>query len=135
MWAMIEKLRVRDVGMMVKKGAGRGERKQESAAKALKIKCGTAGGGSLRLAGNPRRCSVSRMDERIADDARFADLAKVRQARAMSARERFFAGSDLFEEACLWAMAGISARHPHADETERRRKLLGLVQLMTRTTR
>jgi hypothetical protein len=53
------------------------------------------------------------MDERIASDARFANLAKVRQARRMTPEMRFRAGSDLFEEACQWTLAGISARfHP-----------------------
>ena len=69
------------------------------------------------------------MDERIASDARFANLAKVRQARRMTPKMRFRAGSDLFEEACQWTLAGISARFPSAspsEKIERLRKLLGL---------
>ena len=69
------------------------------------------------------------MDERIASDARFANLAKVRQARRMTPEMRFRAGSDLFEEACQWTLAGISARFPSAsplEKIERLRKLLGL---------
>lgn len=63
------------------------------------------------------------MDDRIADDARFALLAKVRQARMLSPQAKFRAGSDLFEEACHWAFAGISARHPSASESEKLAKL------------
>ena len=59
------------------------------------------------------------MDDRIADDALFALKAKVRQARAMSPQMKFRAGADLFEEACLWTMAGIKARMPNASEQER----------------
>ena len=69
------------------------------------------------------------MDERIASDARFANLAKVRQARRMTPEMRFRAGSDLFEEACQWTLAGISAQFPSAspsEKIERLRKLLGL---------
>jgi hypothetical protein len=63
------------------------------------------------------------MDERIASDARFATLAKVRQARLFSPEMKFRAGSDLFEEACQWTLAGIAARFPDATESERREKL------------
>lgn len=63
------------------------------------------------------------MDDRIAADARFALLAKVKQAREMSAGAKFAAGAELFEEACLWTMAGISAQHPEASEAEKRQEL------------
>jgi hypothetical protein len=63
------------------------------------------------------------MDERIANDARFADLAKVRQARLLSPEMKFRAGSDLFEDACQWTLAGIAASFPEATEEERRDKL------------
>lgn len=63
------------------------------------------------------------MDEQIASDARFADLAKVRQARRLSPEMKFKAGSDLFEEACQWTLAGIRSRFPHASDSECREKL------------
>jgi len=40
------------------------------------------------------------MDERIASDARFANLAKVRQARRMTDEERVLAGARLFAGVC-----------------------------------
>jgi hypothetical protein len=63
------------------------------------------------------------MDERIASDARFSALAKVRQARMLSPEMKFRAGADLFEEACQWTLAGIANRFPEATEAERREKL------------
>jgi hypothetical protein len=47
-------------------------------------------------------------DQSIAAQARVADLAKVRQARAMTPFEKFDAAASLFEEACAWSMAGIA---------------------------
>jgi hypothetical protein len=47
----------------------------------------------------------------------------------MTPEMRFRAGSDLFEEACQWTLAGISARFPSAspsEKIEKLRKLLGL---------
>lgn len=69
------------------------------------------------------------MDDRIASDARFADLAKIRQARLLSPEMKFRAGSDLFEKACQWTLAGIAARFPNANEAERRDKLRRLLEL------
>ena len=63
------------------------------------------------------------METSIASDARFADLAKVRQARRLSPEMKFRAGSDLFEEACIWSLAGIAARFPHLSPQECREKL------------
>ena len=63
------------------------------------------------------------MQPDIESDARFADMAKIRQARAMSPAEKFLAGAQLFEEACQWSLAGISARFPHLSEEERMLKL------------
>lgn len=59
----------------------------------------------------------------IASDARFAEMAKIRQARAMSPWMKFRAGADLFEEACLWTLAGIKAQFPEFTESERREEL------------
>ena len=75
------------------------------------------------------------MDDRIADDARFALLAKVRQARMMSARAKFLAGAELFEEACAWNLAGISAQHPAASESEKRNELQRRLKLTDRLNR
>ena len=75
------------------------------------------------------------MDDRIADDARFSLLAKVRQARLLSPGSKFRAGSDLFEEACQWTLAGITARFPHANEAEKREKLRKQLELADRLPR
>lgn len=69
------------------------------------------------------------MDERIADDARFADRAKVRQARMLSPEMKFRAGADLFEEACQWTLAGITKRFPGISDSERREKLRTYLKL------
>ena len=59
------------------------------------------------------------MDARIADDARAAFRAKVRQARAMTPEEKFRAGAEIFEDSCRWMEAGIAARFPNAGSEER----------------
>lgn len=64
------------------------------------------------------------MQPDIEADARFADMAKIRQARAMSPAEKFLAGAELFEEACEWTLAGIAARFPHLSESQRMEKLI-----------
>lgn len=63
------------------------------------------------------------MDAAIMSDARFAERAKIRQARAMSPWMKFRAGADLFEEACLWTLAGIKTQFPGFTESERREEL------------
>jgi len=63
------------------------------------------------------------MEMAITSDARFAQLAKIRQARALSPEMKFRAGGDLFEEACMWSLAGIAARSPHLSPQECREKL------------
>jgi hypothetical protein len=68
------------------------------------------------------------METEIASDARFADLAKVRQARLLSPEMKFRAGADLFEEACQWSLAGLAVRYPEATEAERREKLRLFIQ-------
>jgi hypothetical protein len=75
------------------------------------------------------------MNEGIASDARFADLAKVRQARLLSPEMKFRAGCDLFEEACQWTLAGIAARFPDASAAERKEKLRHQLQLEDRIKR
>jgi hypothetical protein len=58
------------------------------------------------------------MDTRIADDARFALLAKVRQARMMSAEERIVAGMRLFSGVCERMKEGLRDEQPAAGEEE-----------------
>lgn len=75
------------------------------------------------------------MDDRIADDARFALLAKVRQARMMSPRAKLLAGAELFDEACAWNLAGIAAQHPGSSEAEQRKELQRRLKLADRLSR
>ncbi len=72
------------------------------------------------------------MNDRIADDARFALLAKVRQARRMSAGAKFLTGSELFDEACAWNLAGIAAQHPGASDAEKQKELQRRLKLADR---
>jgi hypothetical protein len=85
------------------------------------------GGDYLVMAGDS--CNFLAMDDRIISDARFADLAKVRQARLLTPEMKFRAGSDLFEEACRWTLSGIAARFPQTTEAERIGKLRRLLKL------
>jgi nicotinate-nucleotide pyrophosphorylase len=55
------------------------------------------------------------MNARIADDARFALLAKVRQARMMSGEERMVAGIQMFAGVCERMKEGIRDENPAAD--------------------
>lgn len=64
------------------------------------------------------------MDDRIADDARFALLAKVRQARMMSGEERIVAGIQLFAGVCERMKEGIRDERPTAADDEVQRLLL-----------
>lgn len=63
------------------------------------------------------------MEESIISDARAANLAKVRQARRMTPEMKFRAGSELFEEACRWTLAGISHQFPNLDEAGKMKEL------------
>lgn len=56
------------------------------------------------------------MDDRIADDARFALLAKVRQARRMSAEERILDGMQMFSGVCERMKEGIRDECPEEGE-------------------
>lgn len=64
------------------------------------------------------------MKERIASDARFADLAKVRQARRMSEEERVLAGPRLFAAVCERMKEGLRDERANATEEEIHRLLL-----------
>ena len=70
-------------------------------------------------------------DASIAVQARSAELAKVRRARAMTAFEKFDAGASLFEEACAWNLAGIAHQHPEWDAVLRQKELLRRLKLAT----
>jgi len=76
------------------------------------------------------------MEERIASDARFADLAKVRQARLMSEEERMLAGPRLFAGVCERMKEGLRDEQPEAtDEEIHRLLLLRLTRLRKLETR
>ena len=68
-------------------------------------------------------------DESIAAQARAADLAKVRRARAMTPFEKLDAGASLFEEACAWTLAGIAHQHPGWDATAKQKELRRRIKL------
>ncbi len=72
-------------------------------------------------------------DESIAAQARAADLAKVRRARAMTPFEKFDAGASLFEEACAWTMAGIAHQNPGWDAAAKQKELLRRIKLASQT--
>lgn len=65
------------------------------------------------------------MDERIVSDARFADLAKVRQARTMSEEDRVLAGPRLFAGVCDRMKEGLRDERPDATDEEIHQLLLG----------
>jgi hypothetical protein len=50
--------------------------------------------------------------EQIQAEAKACDARKVAQARRMSDRERFFAGAELFDDACSVSLAGLRAQYP-----------------------
>lgn len=52
----------------------------------------------------------------IGSDARFADMAKIRQARAMSPAEKFLAGPRLFKGVCERMKEGLRDENPECDE-------------------
>ncbi len=72
-------------------------------------------------------------DASIAAQARAADLAKVRRARAMTPFEKFDAGASLFEEACAWTMAGIAHQNPDLDAAAKQKELRRRIKLKSQT--
>jgi hypothetical protein len=58
------------------------------------------------------------MEPDIEGDARFADMAKIRQARAMSPAEKFLAGPRLFQGVCERMKEGLRDENPGSDEDE-----------------
>lgn len=75
------------------------------------------------------------MEGLIQELAAEVGMEKIRQARRMSAENKFRAGSELFEEACRWTMAGIAAQHPQMDEVARHLELRRRLSLPTVTAR
>jgi hypothetical protein len=69
-------------------------------------------------------------EEQIRAEARACLESKVRQARRMSAKERFFAGAELFEDACFWTLAGIRNQYPRWTTEECREELRKRVEMM-----
>lgn len=64
------------------------------------------------------------MLENIASDARFANLAKIRQARGMTGEERVLAGPRLFAGVCERMKEGLRDENPGASGEEIHRLLL-----------
>jgi hypothetical protein len=46
------------------------------------------------------------------------DREDIEQARRMTPAQRFWAGGELFDEACRWTLAGIRHQHPGISEGE-----------------
>ena len=72
---------------------------------------------------------MSITDEEIRLAAKACDARKLAQAMRMTPAERFFAGAELFEQACDITLAGIRAQYPdqsdgfHLTELKRLLKL------------
>jgi hypothetical protein len=72
---------------------------------------------------------MSITDEEIMLEAKACDSRKLAQAMRMTPAERFFAGAELFEQACEITLAGIRAQYPdrsdefHVTELNRLLKL------------
>ncbi len=56
------------------------------------------------------------MQPDIESDIRFAELAKIRQARAMSPAEKFLAGPRLFQGVCERMKEGLRDENPDYDD-------------------
>jgi hypothetical protein len=50
----------------------------------------------------------------------------------MSAGAKFLTGSELFDEACAWNLAGIAAQHPGASDAEKQQELQRRLKLADR---
>ena len=72
------------------------------------------------------------MNDRIADDARFALLAKVRQARMMTGEERIIAGIQMFAGVCERMKEGIRDDRPDATQEEVHRILFRRIAKLRR---
>lgn len=58
------------------------------------------------------------MEPEIKGDAMFVDMAKIRQARAMSPAEKFLAGPRLFQGVCERMKEALREENPGSDESE-----------------
>ena len=85
------------------------------------------GRGRLEFSGSESTVPFDMTNEEIRLEAKACDARKLAQAKRMTPAERFFAGAELFEEACQITMAGIRADSPKESEafylTELRRLL------------
>lgn len=68
-------------------------------------------------------------EEQIRAEAKACDFRKVEQARRMGSRERFFAGAELFDQACEWSLAGLRETHPKWSEEDLRSELKRLLKM------
>lgn len=66
--------------------------------------------------------------EEIRQEAAECDARKVEQARRMSDRELFFAGAELFDDACKVSLAGLKAQYPDWSESALKEELKKLLQ-------
>lgn len=66
---------------------------------------------------------MSITDEEIRLEAKACDARKLAQAKRMTPAERFFAGAELFEEACQITLAGIRAQYPDRTPEAHREEL------------
>jgi len=66
---------------------------------------------------------MSITDEEIRLEAKACDARKLAQAMRMTPAERFFAGAELFEQACEVTLAGIRAQYPDRTAEEQREEL------------
>ena len=62
-------------------------------------------------------------DEEIRLEAKACDARKLAQAMRMTPTERFFAGAELFEQACEITLSGIRAQYPDRTPEEHREEL------------
>ncbi|MBK1834940.1 hypothetical protein [Roseibacillus ishigakijimensis] len=67
--------------------------------------------------------------EQIRQDAANCDARKVEQARRMSPREKFFAGAELFDDACQVTLAGLRAQYPTFSSQDLRKELKRLLEM------
>ena len=51
------------------------------------------------------------------------DREDIEQARRMTPAQRFWAGGELFDDACRWTLAGIRHQHPGISEEDALREL------------
>lgn len=75
------------------------------------------------------------MEATILSDARFVARAKIRQARAMSPKERILAGPRLFAGVCERMKEGLCDDHPEANEAAIHQRLIKRLTLLDKLER